>query len=195
VDEEYLRMRALYQVDRSLVKVFDMYDRLSAEGNFEGAIEVLQEAMEDLEEENMYGRRDLLRYLYQAHIQAGQDTSAADVLRNMTLLTEQIVGIEERAEEHKDNKGQEYVRKMRENLSAVRASLDEAQRYDHVNQTLNGVLRPPDGSKGKILIPVEGVEQSLRAELLQKGVDPKQIKEHLSVLQTVPLDSLTQDDQ
>lgn len=191
VDEQYLRMRAVYAIDRSLVAAFDAYDRLSAAGDFEGAIEAIQDALEHLEEENLYGKRDLLRYLYQAHIQAGQDTSAADTMRAMTLLAEEIVGVEERAEEHKDNKGQEYTRKMRENLSAVRASLDAADQHAYVRETLNRALRPADGSQGKIEIPVEGVEQSLRAQMLQHGMDLKAIKEQLSVLQTVPLDTVT----
>ena len=192
VDEEYLRMRAVYQVDRSLVKVFDLYDRMIAEGDFQGAIEALQEALEDLDEDNHYGRRDVMRYLYQAHIQAGQDGNAAEMMRKMTEVTDYVVSVEDRAEAHKDNAGQEYVRKMRENMSKVRESLDAANDHPGPRELLRRALRPTDGSQGKIEVPVQGVEQSLRAQMLQQGMDPEQIKKQLSVLKTITVQDVVE---
>lgn len=186
-DEQYMNMRALYQVDRSLIATFDQYDRLVAEGDLEAAIALLQEALEGLDEENRYGRRDVLRYIYQAHILAGQETSALDSMRVLTLTGEEILNIESRAEQYRDKGGQEYVRQVRQGFSQTREMLEDMNRNPYQAKMASRILG--QANRGEpVQLPAQGLVQGLRAQMMAKGMDSDQVREAMKSFQAIELD-------
>lgn len=171
VDEQFIRMRAIYEIDRTLIPVFDQYDQLMDAEDPEGAIEVLQEALRHLEEENLLGKRDIYRYLYQAYVMAGKDREATEGLAQLTELHEHIVSIEERAELHQDDASQAVNQKMRQGLGQLRQALDgmkstpgaEAKTWDMIRQIRKGEKVELD----------QKMVQGAKAAFLQQSGDPE----------------------
>lgn len=127
VNEEFIQMRAIYEVDRSLVPIFDRYDQLIASGDTEGAIAELLAAREALDKKNLLGLRDILQYLGQAYVLAGKDGDASANLKELMDLQERILAIEQQAELHQDAAGKEYAAKMQDGFGKIRAALDKVE--------------------------------------------------------------------
>jgi hypothetical protein len=190
VDEQYMRMKAIYEVDRSVVATLDRFDRHMDSEDYEGAIQALLEALEHLDPANHLARRDLVRHLYQAYILAGKDAEATKALSQLTTLHEKVVAIEERAELHQDSRSQEYNRQMREQMGKVREAIQIveadpiAQReiWTMGRKIQKGEAMDIDPSlstalKAKLLAMPE-VDDKVRKMMLEKlpGTNPDQFK-------------------
>jgi hypothetical protein len=169
VDEEFIRMRAIYTIDRSLIPFFDRYDQLMDAGDHQGAIDVLLEALAGVEEKNLLGKRDILRYLYQAYIMGGEDTQATRRFEELTLLHERIVAIEERAELHKDAASQRYLTKMRSGFGKLREAMTALKGNTGLEKKTWGMIR--DLQQGKSTVVDERMLQGVKALTLKSSGD------------------------
>lgn len=180
IDEEYIRMKALYEVDRSLVAALDGFDRHMDAEDYDGAIAALLEALEHIDPGNHLARRDLQRHLYQAYILSGKDAEATRSLSELTLLHEKIVAIEERAELHQDSKSREYTRQMRENMGKLREAVHmlegnaDAQKavWDVARQAKQGDAIEVDPRFGQAfkatLLANQEVDEKTKQQLLER---------------------------
>ncbi len=173
VDEEFLRMRAHYEVDKSLIAVFDQYDRLVDSNQYDEAIRILLEAKEDLDRENLLGEKDLLRYLYQAYLLAEKDSDANQIVKELTDVQEKILEIEERAEVYRDNAGKEYVRKLRQGLGRLRQSSQALDDNPDLRERISEMARKAERGEA-IELPTESALQNFKAQLLQNKDIPKE---------------------
>lgn len=194
-DEEYIRMTALYEVDHSLVPIFDDYDRLVDAEDYEAAIDILREARKHVDPENPLALRDILQYLGQAYILAGQDEEARKNLEELMSLQERILEIEKRAQLHQDKEGQEYLVKMQESFSHVREAMDKVDGTPEHLKHLTPFARAREiaNPNKKIKIPPQGIAQ-LKAQMMQRvgkgppdGISEEQFQKLLEKLEAEEL--------
>lgn len=188
-DEEYIRMQAVYVADRSLVRVFDQYDRLVNSGSLDEALALLLDAKKHLDPKNPLAMRDLLQYLGQIYLLTGDEKKAQENLRELMALQERVLAIEKRADQHKDEQGQEYLAKVQEGFGQLREALDK------IETAPPGYTSPFKDSKkwmdpnGKLPVSPQGM-QLIKAHLLDKvgkggedGITEEQMREAIARFQ------------
>lgn len=170
-DEQYIQMKAFYNVDRSLIPILDEYDKLIEAKDYDGAVALIRRALEDMATENLMQRRDLLQYLGNALVLAGKDEEARKNMLELTTAQERVLQLEQKADLHRDEKGQEYLLEMQEGFAKIRDSMDKIDNLpaeDRERSAFNLAKQAERMRNGQALELNEQAMAQLNAHLLKR---------------------------